>query len=48
MIKKQAFYTAKFKAEVIKAIEEKNGNILETVKQLGISIQILSNWQSKI
>lgn len=44
MSKKQKFYTAKFKAE---AIEENNGNVSGTARQLDISMQTLSNWQNK-
>ena len=47
MSKKQKFYTAEFKAEAIKAIEENKGNVSETARQLGISMQTLSNWQNK-
>jgi transposase len=47
MSKKQKFYTAEFKAEVIKAIAENKGNVSETARQLGISMQTLSNWQNK-
>ncbi len=47
MSKKQKFYTAEFKAEAIKAIEENNGNVSETARQLGISMQTLSNWYNK-
>jgi len=34
MSKKQKNYTAEFKTEVIKAIEENNGNVSETARQL--------------
>ena len=47
MSKKQKFYTAEFKAEAIKSIEENKGNVSETARQLGISMQTLSNWQNK-
>ncbi len=42
MSKKHKTYTAEFKAEAIKAIEEK-GNVSETARQLGISMKTLSN-----
>ncbi|MEG1709786.1 MAG: IS3 family transposase [Acinetobacter sp.] len=47
MSKKQKIYTADFKAEAIKQIEENKGNVSETARQLGISMQTLSNWYSK-
>ena len=36
MSKKQKFYSAEFKAEAIKAIEENKGNVSETVRQLAL------------
>lgn len=47
MSKKQKCYTAEFKAEAIKQIEANQGNVSETARQLGISMQTLSNWYSK-
>ena len=47
MSKKQKIYTAEFKAEAIKQIEENKGNVSETARQLGISMQTLSNWYNK-
>ncbi len=47
MSKKHKFYTAEFKAEAIKTIEKNKGNVSETARQLGISMQPLSNWHSK-
>lgn len=47
MSKKQKIYTADFKAEAMKQIEENIGNVSETARQLGISMQTLSNWYSK-
>lgn len=47
MSKKQKIYTAEFKVEAIKVIEENNGNVSETARQLGISMQTLSNWHNK-
>lgn len=47
MSKKPKFYTAEFKAEAIKQIEENKGNVSETARQLGISMQTLFNWYSK-
>ncbi|ENK7282984.1 transposase, partial [Acinetobacter baumannii] len=44
MSKKQKIYTAEFKAEAIKAIELNQGNVSETARQLGVSMQTLSNW----
>ncbi|MDQ9019956.1 transposase [Acinetobacter sichuanensis] len=45
--KKQKIYTAEFKAEVVKAINSNNGNVSETARQIGISMQTLSNWYNK-
>lgn len=47
MSKKPKFYTVEFKAEAIKQIEENKGNVSETARQLGISMQTLSNWHNK-
>jgi len=47
MSKKQKIYTTEFKAEAIKAIDSNNGNVSETARQLGISMQTLSNWYNK-
>ena len=47
MSKKQKTYTAEFKAEAIKAIEENQGNVSESARHLGISMQTLSNWNNK-
>lgn len=47
MSTKQKIYTAEFKAEAIKIIESNNGNVSETARQLGISMQTLSNWYNK-
>ena len=47
MSKKQKIYTAEFKAEAIKVIESNKGNVSETARQLGISMQTLSNWYNK-
>lgn len=47
MSKKQKIYTAEFKAEAIKAIDSNKGNVSETARQLGISMQTLSNWHNK-
>lgn len=47
MSKKQKIYTAEFKAEAIKAIDSNDGNVSETARQLGISMQTLSNWYNK-
>lgn len=48
MSRRQRFYTAKFKAEVIKAIESNNGSFSEIARQLGISMQTLFNWCNKV
>ena len=47
MSKKPKFYSTEFKAEAIKAIKDNNGNVSETARQLGISMQTLSNWYNK-
>ncbi len=47
MSKKQKIYTAEFKAEAIKAIELNQGNVSDTARQLGVSMQTLSNWYNK-
>ena len=47
MSKKQKIYIVEFKAEAIKAIESNKGNVSETARQLGISMQTLSNWYNK-
>lgn len=47
MSKKQKIYTAEFKAEAIKAIDSNKGNVSETARQLGISMQTLSNQHNK-
>lgn len=47
MSKKPKFYSVEFKTEAIKSIEENKGNVSETARQLGISMQTLSNWYSK-
>ena len=47
MSTKQKIYTAEFKAEAIKIIESNNCNVSETARQLGISMQTLSNWYNK-
>lgn len=47
MSKKQKFYIAEFKAEAIKAIDLNKGNVSETARDLGISMQTLSNWYNK-
>ena len=39
MNKKPKFYTAEFKAEVIKSIEENKSNVSERARQLGIAMQ---------
>lgn len=43
MSENQKIYTAQFKTEVIKSIEENKGNVLETARLLSISMQTLSN-----
>lgn len=47
MTKKIRTYSAAFKAEAGKKIADTNGNVSATAKQLGIAMQILSNWQNK-
>tara|TARA_R110002124_G_C8955026_1_gene513606 strand:- start:290 stop:421 length:132 start_codon:yes stop_codon:yes gene_type:complete len=43
MTKKITTYSTEFKAGAIKKIEDNNGNISATAKQLGIAMQTLSN-----
>lgn len=47
MSKKQRIYTDQFKAEAIKLIEQNDGNVSATARELGISMQMLSNWFNK-
>jgi len=47
MSKKQKIYTDQFKAEAIKLIDQNNGNVSATARELGISMQTLSNWFNK-
>lgn len=47
MSKKQQIYIVEFKAEAIKTIESNNANVSETARQLGISMQTLSNFYNK-
>ncbi len=47
MSKKQKIYTAELKAEAIEVIESNKGSVSETARQLGISMQTLSNWYNK-
>ncbi len=47
MSKKQKTYTAEFKAEAIKAIERTKVMSRNPLRQLGISMQTLSNWNNK-
>ena len=47
MTKKVRTYSDEFKAEAVKKIADNNGNISATAKQLGIAMQMLSNWQNK-
>ncbi|WP_426138839.1 IS3 family transposase [Psychrobacter sp. TWR1-1-1] len=47
MTKKVRTYSDEFKAEAVKKIADNNGNISATAKQLGISMQTLSNWHNK-
>ena len=47
MPKKLRTYSTEFKAEAVKKIEDNNGNISATAKQLGIAMQTLSNWHNK-
>ena len=46
MTKKVRTYSDEFKAEAVKKISDNNGNISATAKQLGISMQTLSNWHN--
>ena len=47
MTKKVRTYSAAFKAEAVKKIADNNGNVSATANQLGIAMQVLSNWQNK-
>ena len=47
MAKKIRTYSTAFKAEAVKKIADNNGNVSATAKQLGIAMQVLSNWQNK-
>ena len=47
MTKKIRTYSAEFKAEAVKKIADNEGNISATAKQLGIAMQILSNWHNQ-
>ncbi len=47
MPKKLRTYSTEFKAEAVKKIEDNNGNISATAKQLGIAMQTLSSWHNK-
>ena len=47
MSKKHKTSTAEFKAEAIKAIEANQGNVSQTARELGISMQTLSHWNNK-
>ncbi len=47
MSKTRKTYTDQFKAEAIKQIEQNQGNVSFTARELGISMQTLSNWHNK-
>lgn len=47
MSKTRKMYTSAFKAEAIKQIEQNQGNVSATARELGISMQTLSNWYNK-
>ena len=47
MTKKMQSYSDEFKAEAVKKIVDNKGNISATAKQLGITMQTLSNWHNK-
>ena len=47
MNKKIRTYSTEFKTEAVKKIVDNKGNISATAKQLGITMQTLSNWQNK-
>ena len=47
MTKKMQSYSDEFKAEAVKKIVDNKGNISATAKQLGITMQTLSNWHHK-
>ncbi len=47
MTKKIRTYSDEFKAEAVNKIADNNGNISVTAKQIGTTMQALSNWQNK-
>ena len=47
MPKKIRTYKTEFKAKAVKKIADHNGHISATANQLGISMQVLSNWHHK-
>ena len=47
MTKKVRTYSTKFKTEAVKKTTDNNGNVLATIKRIDITMQTLSNWQSK-
>ncbi len=47
MSQKHKTYTVELKSEAIKALEANQGNVSETVRELGISMQTLSHWNNK-
>ncbi|KZS22160.1 transposase (plasmid) [Wohlfahrtiimonas chitiniclastica] len=44
---KREKYTAEFRAQVVKKVEEHNGNISLTSRELGLPMQTLFNWCNK-
>ena len=47
MTKKAPKYIEAFKAEAIKKIQDNNGNISATAREIDVPMQTLSNWQKK-
>ena len=44
---KREKYTAEFRAQAVKKVEEHNGNISLTSRELGLPMQTLFNWCNK-
>ena len=47
MTKKAKTYSTEFKAEAIKKVQDNNGNISATAREIGVPMQTLSNWHKK-
>lgn len=44
---KREKYTSEFRAQAVKKVEENNGNISLTSRELGLPMQTLFNWCTK-